>query len=265
MGRSTTRITALFLCALAAGAMTARADPVIPITDPESGTTLGTLDVTRISGVAPGWDEIDLSFASWTMTYPNWGPTFIDGVSGTWSGVGGNLGVSSLDGTDWIPQTTNQNSGTLLESFVNLDTAYNGIVQNPFARGPGSAGSYAWFSSGSAGPYVDGSGGWYLQNGSELGPINGPISSWPGQTSTTLLGKMYVTAGADVAFEGWFRFWDGKSLPNNLSEPTDVLGSFSTAVPEPSAAWLIGTGLVAVALRARRRRRCPVAMQHAPA
>jgi hypothetical protein len=151
---------------------------------------------------------------------------------------------------------------------VNFGCVYYGNYgQNQFARGPGSAGSYASFTSCAAGLYADNSGSWYPASGLGpfLGPVDGPTDPPPGATEESLLAKIYVTAAGGVAFEGWFGFWDGKSLPNNLSEPTDVLGSFSTAVPEPSAAWLIGTGLVAVALRARRRRRCPVAMQHAPA
>ena len=136
MGRFTTRITALFLCVLVAGGMTARADPVIPIIDTDDGSTLGTLNVTRSAGVAPGWDEIDLNFASWTPTQYG-SPTYVAYVGGTWTGLDGSLGVSSLDGTDWVQQTAN-NSPTLLESYVNFDLTYN---KKSFVRGDGSAGA----------------------------------------------------------------------------------------------------------------------------
>ena len=59
------------------------------------------------------------------MTYPGRGPTFVTSIGGTWSGVGGNLGVSSLDGTDWVARTTNANNNTPLESFVNFDSIYS--------------------------------------------------------------------------------------------------------------------------------------------
>ncbi len=113
--------------------LAANADPVIPITNSNDGTTAGTLTVTRTNNVSPGWDEIDLNFASWTVTY---GPsaTVIRVIEGTWSGVGGNLGVSALGGTDWVARTTNANNNTLLESFVNFDNADSDNGLSSFAR-----------------------------------------------------------------------------------------------------------------------------------
>ena len=105
MRRPFNRIAVLSAFILLSGALAANADPVIPITATYYNyvdTAGGTLTVTRTNDISPGWDEIDLNFASWTVTYPGWGPTFVTSISGTWSGVGGNLGVSSLDGTDWV-------------------------------------------------------------------------------------------------------------------------------------------------------------------
>ena len=72
MVRSTSRILTLFAFVLLSSALVASADPVIPIFNTSDGTTAGTLTVIRTNSISPGWDEIDLNFASWTATYP-WG------------------------------------------------------------------------------------------------------------------------------------------------------------------------------------------------
>jgi hypothetical protein len=173
MVRSTTRILVLVpLIALASAA--AEADTIIPIANTDDGSTAGTLTVTRTNNVSPGWDEIDLHFASWTVQYDGDGlPTYVWDIRGTWSGVGGNLGVSSLGGSDWVPRTTNNNSSTLLESFVNVNFTWQ---DSYFVRGPGSAGSYASFGSGT---FVGAE--WYEGGGSiwdrRAGPSRSPAVS----------------------------------------------------------------------------------------
>ena len=113
MVRSTSRILTMFAFILLSSALVASADPVIPIFNTSDGTTAGTLTATRTNNVSPGWDEIDLNFASWTATYGGPSATVITVIEGTWSGVGGNLGVSALGGTDWVARTTNANNDTL--------------------------------------------------------------------------------------------------------------------------------------------------------
>ncbi len=246
MGRSMIPVAVLVAFILECGILAANADIVIPITDTDDGTTAGTLTVTRTNNVSPGWDEIDLNFVSWTVTYPDTGlPTVIGAIAGTWTGVGGNLGLSSLDGSDWVPLTTNNNP-TLLESFVNFDS----VMPDWFTRGPGSAGSYAWFSSGTPGTGMEGQ--WLTTQHHFLGPANGPIDGFPGASEETLLAKMYVTAGADVEFDGYFGFGDGAVHPPSMSPYVDV--SFSTAVPEPPTLVLLSAAFVAGAICGWRKR-----------
>ena len=198
--------------------------------------------------MSPGWDEIDLNFASWTVRDVGGGPaTVVMGISGTWSGVGGNLGVSSLDGTDWVARTSNANNNTPVESFVNFDTIDDYYGLDVYQRGPGSAGSYAWFTSGNEG-------GWYtVLGGTYLGPVDGTFGTIYGAfQETTLLAKMYVTSGGDVAFEGAFQTWDGRrSMPVPCPSPSV---EFSTAVPEPSPAVLLAIALIGFATGVWRRR-----------
>ncbi len=244
MGRCMIRVAVLVAFILVPSALPANADTVIPITDTLDGTTAGTLAVTRTNDVSPGWDEIDLNFTTWTVTFRSGAPTVVLQIVGTWSGVGGNLGVSSLGGSDWVPQTTNNNSNTLLESFVNLDSVGN---QSSFARGAGSAGSYASFTSGIGGE-------WYTAQAHFLGPADGRAAFFPGASVDTLLSKIYVTAGADVAFNGIFMFYDGYS--HSPSEDPDEVGvSFSTAIPEPPTLVLFSAAVVVGATRLWRKRR----------
>ncbi len=263
MVRSTSRILALFAYIFLSSVLAASADPVIPITNSNDGSTAGTLTVTRTNDVSPGWDEIDLHFASWTVTYPGWGPTFVTSISGTWSGVGGNLGVSSLDGTDWVARTTNANNNTPLESFVNFDSIepyyyYDGL--SVFARGPGSAGSYTSFTSNAAGFPPGHVGLWTTAAGVNcfLGPVDGPLVTDPNNTAAveeSLLAKIYVASGGDVAFDGYFDFWDGTlHSPPSPSETMNVNVAFSTAVPEPSGTALLATWLIGAAILAWRKR-----------
>jgi hypothetical protein len=245
MARAMIPVALLGALILASSALPANADTVIPITNGVDGTTAGTLTVTRTNNVSPGWDEIDLNFATWTVTFPDTGlPTAIAIIGGTWTGVGGSLGVSSLDGSDWVPRTTNNNP-TLLESFVNFDS----VAPNWFTRGPGSAGSYAWFSSGTPGTGMEGF--WQTLQHRFLGPADGRAAFFPGGSVDPLLAKMYVTTGADVEFDGYFDFGDGYL---HLPWEGRVYVSFSTAVPEPSGFALLCTALVAGAIRAGRRK-----------
>ena len=118
--------------------------------------------------------------------------------------------------------------------------------QSQFARGPGSAGSYAWFTSNSTGVDISDSGGW---NGAWLGPVDGPLNTWEGIVdASSLLARIYVTTGGDVAFEGTF-LYRGTGEPSML-DPLQTNLAFSTAVPEPSAAALLATGLIGVGFRA---------------
>ncbi len=260
MVRSMTRILVLVpWIVLASAAANGDTIPIID-TDPDyNGTIDGTLTVTRTNNVSPGWDEIDLHFASWTVTYSDSGlPTFITWVVGGWTGVGGNVGVSPLSGTDWVPQTTNNNSNTLLQSFVNLDAIAD---QGYFVRGAGSAGSYASFASG-----VGASGEWFTlyppstwlpgppQQERGLGPVDESVGAGDDGIDETLLAKIYVTSGGDVSFDGLFGYYDGVvHVPGAGGGAVDV--AFTTAVPEPSAFALVGTGLVCAAIGVRRRRR----------
>jgi hypothetical protein len=232
------------LIALASAA--ANADTIIPIANTDDGSTAGTLTVTRTNNVSPGWDEIDLHFASWTVQFAGDGlPTYVHEIQGTWSGVGGNLGVSSLGGSDWVPRTTNNNSNTLLESFVNVNSTWE---DSYFVRGPGSGGSYASFGTGPTG------GIWYTVTGPVLGPTDGPIPYPIGSVEESLLATIYVTSGGDVAFAGAFTFDDGDVHPQMA--PSDLVHvSFSTAAPEPSTLVLLSTALIAAAIRVWRKRR----------
>jgi hypothetical protein len=238
----------LIACVVLPCAAAANADPIIAITDTDDGSTAGTLTVTRTNNVRPGWDEIDLHFASWTVQYDGDGaPTYIYCVQGLWSGVGGNLGVSPLGGSDWVPRTTNSNSNTLLESFVNVNFTWE---ESYFVRGPGSAGSYASFGSGT---FVGAE--WYNATGMYLGPSDGPIQFGGGVAAEqSLLATIYVTSGGDVTFSGDFIFDDGYPHPQ-MAASNLVHVSFSTAVPEPSAFVLLGTGLIAAVICVWRKRR----------
>jgi hypothetical protein len=233
---------------IALGSAAASADTIIPIADTDDGSTAGTLTMTRTNNVSPGWDEIDLHFASWTVQFARDGlPTYIEFIRGTWSGVGGNLGVSSLGGSDWVPQTTNNNSNTLLESFVNVETAW---PQDQFVRGAGSAGSYASFGATTSSP-----GGWYTAPGIYLGPSDGPIRIDGGvAVAESLLAIIYVTSGGGVTFSGLFEF-DDASVEPQMVRPDSVHVSFSTAVPEPSAWALLVMGLIGALTCVWRKRR----------
>jgi hypothetical protein len=242
----------LIACVVLTCAAAAEADTTVPITDTGDGSTPGTLSVTRTNNVSPGWDEIDLHFASWTVAQSG-NPTFIEIVYGTWTGVGGNLGVSSLGGSDWVPRTTDYNSSTPLESFVNLESTATPIPNQPdFARGAGSAGSYASFT-----------GSWFTQGlpggtqqdwqGRCLGPydMSPPGLPYDDQFDETLLAKIYVTSGGEVTFDGSFGAAYNDEPPPALAY---VPVRFSTAVPEPSVLDLLATGLIAAAICVWRKR-----------
>ncbi len=248
------------------GSAAANADTITPIIDTDNGyegVTVGALSVTRMSNVSPGWDEIDLHIASWAVTVNNANPpnqnpfgggppSFIVMIAGTWSGVGGNLGVSPLSGSDWVPQTTNNNSSTPLQSFVNLD-ATDG--QSSFVRGGGSVGSYAFFGSGGGDwgtNFLPNTQGGSQQQEHGLGPVDESVGAADDGVDETLLAKIYVTSGGDVTFAGWFGSIDGFVHPPWARSLIGV--SFTTAVPEPSVFTLLATGLIGIAVRAWRKR-----------
>jgi hypothetical protein len=247
------RVSILVALVALSGVRAADASTIIPITDTDDGTTVGTLAVTRTNGVSAGWDEIDLHFASWTVTQFAF-DTFVEMVYGSWAGVGGNLGVSSLGGSDWAPKTTNANSSTLLESFVNLDSMATSTAGQPdFSRGDGSAGAYAsfqgsWLTKRLPEP-------WFNQGGC-LGPTDWsmPYSPSDDHVDETLLAKIYLTSAADVTFNGWFAATgDGRDEP--ASELVYVPVRISTVVPEPSASVLLGVGLAGALVWGWRKRR----------
>ena len=165
---------------------------------------------------------------------PNYGITFSSNFYGLRSYLDGGSGVFTPDPTNTTAIFLYGPTGTQMTGYMNVSSGFSTGIQ--------------FFYNGTYGQTVT---VWSAANGT--GTVLATITLSPNDTSCTNFPSYCNWTSVGINFSGIAKSVSFSGPANGLAISDITLGSSSTAIPEPSTIYLLGTGIAGVALGQLRR------------
>jgi len=165
---------------------------------------------------------------------PNYGVTFSSNFYGLRSIYNGGSGAFSPNPTGTPAIFVNGTTGTTVTGYMNVNAGFGGGIQFFYTAGFNETVT-VWSGANGTGTVLA---------TISLSPNNGSCSSFPTYCNWTSAGLNFSGTAKSISFSG---------AANGLGISDITIGASSTAIPEPSAIYLFGTGLAGVALSRLRR------------
>lgn len=165
---------------------------------------------------------------------PNYGITFSSNFYGLRSVYNGGSGAFAADPTGTPAIFVNGTAGSNVTGYMNVSNGFSGGIQFFYTAGFSETVT-VWSGANGTGSILA---------TITLSPNNGSCTGFPTYCNWTTAGLTFSGSAKSVTFTG---------TADGIGIADITIGSASTAIPEPSALYLLGTGLVGISLGRVRR------------
>jgi len=165
---------------------------------------------------------------------PNYGITFSSNFYGLRSVYNGGSGAFASDPTGTPAIFVNGAAGSTVTGYMNVTNGFSGGIQFFYTAGFSETVT-VWSGANGTGTVLA---------TITLAPNNGSCSGFPTYCNWSTAGLPFSGSAKSVTFTG---------TADGIGIADITVGSASTAIPEPSALYLLGTGLVGISLGRVRR------------
>lgn len=165
---------------------------------------------------------------------PNYGITFSSNFYGLRSVYNGGSGAFAADPTGTPAIFVNGTAGSNVTGYMNVNNGFSGGIQFFYTAGFSETVT-VWSGANGTGSILA---------TITLSPNNGSCTGFPTYCNWTSAGLTFSGSAKSVTFTG---------TADGIGIADITIGSASTAIPEPSALYLLGTGLAGISLGRVRR------------